>query len=114
MAGRLVRSGRLSITWTIHATKGGSMLMSIQGQNRLMVVVVKDYQRKFTEALGLSAYRGGYFQDMGGMVARLVMWERSGDIDFQKWFALTQEAGDMWIEWYDWYTRMDKRLSKSA
>lgn len=90
------------------------MLMSLPSQNRLMVVVVKDYQRKFTEALGLSAYRGGYYQDMGGMLARLVMWERSQDMDFQKWFMLTEEAAQMWMEWYDWYTRMDNRLGRAS
>lgn len=90
------------------------MLLSIQGQNRLMVIVVKDYQRKFTEALGMSAKRGGYFQDMGGMLARLVMWERANDMDFQAWFKLTEESARLWTDWYDWYTRMDKRLGRDA
>lgn len=90
------------------------MLLSIQGQNRLMVIVVKDYQRKFTEAMGLSAYRGGFKDDMVGMVTRLIMWERAQDADFQTWFALTQEAGAMWMQWYDWYTRMDNRLGRAS
>lgn len=90
------------------------MLLSVPSQNRLMVVIVRDYQRKFTEALGLSARRGGFKHGMTFMLTRLIMWEKEGDTDFQKWFTLTQEAGAMWMNWYDWYSRIDQRMGRAS
>lgn len=90
------------------------MSLSPDQTARAMLVIVQDYQRKFTEALGLSAKRGGFKGDMSAMVGRLAMWQRSDNRDFRTWATLTQEAGEMWIQWYDWYSRMDQRLERAS
>lgn len=90
------------------------MYLSISSQNRLMRVIVADYERKFKEALGMSARFGGFKGDMVGLYSRLVMWLKTNDTAFETWFTLTQEAGEMWIQWYDWYTRIDYRLERAS
>lgn len=86
--------------------------MSPSEQSRWMAAVIASYQQKFIEALALSAARGGFRGDMPSMVARLAMWIRAdfaGTTTFQEWDTLTQEASQLWDNWYDWYSRFYTR-----
>lgn len=86
------------------------MSLSMEFKQRAMVATVDSYLLKFQEAMTLSAKRGGFKGGMSIMVARLYSWKKQRDYNFTAWATLTQEAGDMWTEWYDWYSRFDQRI----
>lgn len=91
--------------------------MSPSEQSRWMAATIASYQQKFIEALGMSAYRGGFSGDLPGMVGRLSMWLRSdfaGNTTFKDWNELTQDASALWDDWYDWYTYFDQRLGVAS
>lgn len=68
--------------------------------------IVAGYQKRLTQALALSAKRGGSPSDLSRTVAKLTTWLRSESDDFNAWAELVNEAGYAWEQWYDWYTRV--------
>lgn len=83
--------------------------MQSEDRQQLMILLVEHYLCQFMTALKLSARRGGFKADMPDMVARLNTWLHCEDLDYHKWFNLTQEAGQLWMDWYDWYSRIYNR-----
>lgn len=71
--------------------------------------IARSYLKSFQECLALSARRGYSPGDMPGMIARLAMWLRNGDTEFMNWNNLINEAGQLWLDWYDWYSRIYTR-----
>lgn len=90
------------------------MSLSIQFKQRAMTATVDSYLLKFQEAMTLSARRGGFKGGMSGMVAKLYSWKKQRDYNFTEWAKLTQDAGDLWIEWYDWYTKFNQRIGLAS
>lgn len=90
------------------------MSLSMEFKQRVMIATVDSYLIKFQEAMTLSARRGGFKGNMSIMVARLYSWKKNRDYGFTAWASLTQDAGDMWSEWYDWYTRFYQRLGVAS
>jgi hypothetical protein len=72
----------------------------------VMRTEVQGYQKRLTQALALSAKRGGAPIDLAPVVAKLVTWQRASGGTFQEWAQLMNEAGGAWEVWYDWYTRV--------
>lgn len=81
------------------------MSLSPEVKTQAMKTVIDWYLERFQTALALSAKRGGYHGDLPRLYTRLALFKKNGDMDFNAWFTITQEAGQTFIEWVNWYRR---------
>lgn len=88
------------------------------GSNEMYRQMAVDQQRRLMEALTLTAGRekgagmGGFVYQLAQQVSALNQWLRdydNGRCVPIEWATVTDEAGFVWLEWYDWYTRFYTR-----
>lgn len=93
-------------------------IVIVFGSKAMYRQMAVDQQQRLMEALTLTAGRekgagmGGFVYQLAQQVSALNQWLRDCDngrcIPIE-WAAVTDEAGFVWSEWYDWYTRFYTR-----
>lgn len=66
--------------------------------------VIHEDMKRLVKAQALSARRGGCPIDLTQTIARQVAWLRASDATFKQWIDLTEQSGQLFLEWYDWYS----------
>jgi hypothetical protein len=86
--------------------------------NNEMRTLVYEQTQRLISALSMSARRekgagvGGYVWQLSEQVATLNEWLKSYDskgCTWESWVEVTRNAGLVWGDWYDWYSRIYTR-----